>query len=151
MSALTDDLISTVDEILTEFAPTSPTGKFYKRRITRTTSHELIGRDTVVSYSDTLLNPQPANDRIGTFLRLGRIGELNTALLDNKKVVVDDYIFVLSVNAISFDELIDKDVVLIFKDDSGGEETFKMIDYVNPGANAICVVYLAFYRSIHRT
>src|SRR5258706_14118063 len=101
MSVLSDELIAVVDEILVEFAP--PDRTVSKRTITRTGSFQLIGRSVAVSYSNEVLDPQPVYRRITR----------NDALISqNSLVLPDDFAFVLSVIAITKEELTFKDIVL---------------------------------------
>jgi hypothetical protein len=137
--ALSDELITTVDGILTEFAPSYRTA--YKRTITRTGGDVLIRRSVSVSYVDVELSPQPV------FRRLGRS---DLAQNVNKNVLLNDYSFVLSVNTITRDELINKDVVLVLKDVDSNEEVLRLIDFIDPAINNTVVAYIAYYRSVDR-
>lgn len=139
MSALSDELIEVVDEILLEFAP--PDRTVSKREITRTGSFEIIGRSVAVSYSDTILEPQPVYRRVTR----------NDAILSvNTKVLPDDYLMVLSVNAITKDELVSGNTVLVLEDSLGNEEILRLITFNDPAVNLEVVAYIAFARSINR-
>jgi len=137
--ALADELISDVDSILLEFAPSYRTA--YKRTITRSGGNPAIGRSVSVTTQDVILSPQPV------FRRLGRS---DPTLLNNKTVLIDDYSFVLSVNTISRSELISKDVVLVLKDESMNEEVLRLIDFQDPAVNNTVVAFIAYFRSTDR-
>jgi hypothetical protein len=144
--ALSDELINTVDGILTQYAPSYR--MVYKRKITRTGGDTLIRRSVRVSYVDILLSPQPVFRHLDSV----RGNFYNSTLTQNSNinVLLNDYSFVLSVNAITRDELIDKDVVLVLKDVSTNEEVLRLVDFVDPAVNNTVVAYIAFYRSIDR-
>lgn len=137
---LAEDLIATANSILSEFAP--PDRKVYKRTIVRTGLDELIGRSSVVSVTDTLLSPQPYYVRIDT--------SNEGVLSSNKNVNIGDYIFILSVDALSRAEIQNKDIVLVLKDSSANAEVFRLLDYENPSVENTEVLYVGYYRSIVR-
>mgnify|MGYP007082009807 CR=1 FL=1 len=139
MSELSDSLIETVDSILADFAP--PDRTVSKRTITRTGSYQLIARSVAVSYADVVLDPQPVYRRVTR----------NDAILSqNTLVLADDYSFVLSVNAITKDELVNKNVVLVLEDASGNEEIVRLIAFIEPAVNLETVAFIAIFRSINR-
>jgi hypothetical protein len=118
MSTLSDELITTVREILEEFAPIN-TRTAYKRAISRVGGSVLLGRSVAISEVDTELVPQPA------CLRLGRSSPF---LQSSSLILVDDWLWVISVESMTRTELFDKDVVLVLKDVLGAEEVFRLID-----------------------
>lgn len=140
MSALSDEFTQTVDDILNEFAPITERTA-YKRSISRSGGSALLGRSVTVSEVDTLLDPQPV------CLRLDRSSPY---LQGSSLILVDDWMVVLSVNAITREEFLDKDTVLVLKDSLGVEEVFRLIDYTDPGVNQVVVAYIGFYRSTDR-
>jgi len=140
MSALSDEFKQTVNDILNEFAPITERTA-YKRSISRSGGSVLLGRSVTVSEVDTVLSPQPA------CLRLDRSSPY---LLGSSLILVDDWLFVMSVDSITHEEFVDKDTVLVLKDALGVEEVFRLVDFKDPGVNEVVVAYLGFYRSTDR-
>jgi len=140
MSALSDELRQTVIDILEEFAPITERTA-YKRTISRSGGSALLGRSVIISEADTVLDPQPA------CLRLDRSSPY---LQGSSILLVDDWLFVMSVDSITREEFTSKDTVLVLKDSLGVEEIFRLIDFKDPGVNSVTVAYLGFYRSTDR-
>ena len=138
--SLAEDLIATANSLLNEFAPADR--DVYKRTIVRVGLDELIGRSSVTSVTDTLLAPQPYAVRIDN--------TQEGILSSNKQVNIGDYLFIISVDAMSLAEMQNKDIVLVLKDSAGNSEVFRLLDYENPSVSGVEVLYVAYYRSIKR-
>jgi len=136
---LAEDLIVTVDKILGTYAPTTAT--VYKRTISRVGGYQLISRSVAVTQVDVLLDPQPVFKSIGT---------PQETISGASVSLAGDYLFVLSVNAMSESELTNKNIVLVLQEDDGSQEVLRLVDYQNPGVNNVDVAYIATYRSIDR-
>lgn len=144
--ALAQDLQAIVKSLLNEFAPADRV--VYKRSIIRTGLDELIGRSSVVSIADVLLDPQPYCYMIDRS-SAGRFA-FEGILASNSNVNVGDYVFILSVEALSHVEIQSKDLLLVMKDSNGNNELFRLLEYENPSLNNTEVLYIGYFRSIKR-
>jgi len=140
MSQLSDELIATVKSILQEFAPIN-VRTAYKRVISRSGGSALLGRSVSVSEVDTILDPQPA------CLRLDRSSPF---LQGSSLILIDDWLWILSTESITRDEIFNKDTVLVLKDALGVDEVFRLIDVKDAAVNSTDVAFVAFYRSVDR-
>ena len=144
---LAENLQATVKSILNKYAPADR--QVYKRTITRVGLDALIGRSSVVSVSDELLDPQPYHYMIdissaGRFTFEGTLGP-------SKIVNIGDYVFIISVEALTKEEIQDPDLLLVLVDGDGNEESFRLLEYENPSVNNTEVLYIGYFRSIKRT
>jgi len=148
--ALLDELIRKTDTLLNRFTPLDRRTA-YKRVVTRTGADDLISRPTGVTTEDTELSPQPFFKRSGRTRFSGEQANAEFVLKSaTEKSTADDMYFIISVNALSEEELTNVDTRLVLSDGST-EEVFRIMDYESPSLQGGVVLWKVYGRSIERT
>lgn len=99
-----------------------PTSTAYKRVTTITGGDQFIGRPGSISYTDTLLTPQPYVNYDGK----GNGDVLSTA---SEVLPAGGVSMIFSPTSITEAELADDNLVIVLKDSVGGVLTFTVLEY----------------------
>lgn len=122
----------------------------YKRFITRIQGDPLIGRPGIVNGEDTLLDPQPLYQRLGKY-PVGPVSKADLVLDSSGSAYIgNDYMCVFSASAISYDELRNPDLLIVFKDSSGNEELYRVDDYDPAGFQGTDILFTTYIKSTKR-
>lgn len=121
----------------------------YKRVISRTGGDDLIGRkvSTGITYTDTLLDPQPVYERLSRYVvgprALGKeVAGAASADVENQ------YMVTFSASAISRNDLLNENMVFLFKDTSGNEEQYVVNDYEPVALNGVDLMFITYLISM---
>jgi hypothetical protein len=143
--ALNLEIRSLVDSVLTEFSPIGDR-TVYSRVLVKTGGDALLNTGQTVTSTDTLLVPQPVYSRLmfdeGSFDRV--------ALVGTSYIAPGDYEFVISLNSIDKESLLDSGTQMVLKLADETVEVLKLIGYDAVGVKGMDVVFIGYYRSVKR-
>ena len=125
----------------------TPTNRLVYKRMTQYSGDSLIGRVTPDT-TDILLSPQPSVSQIGRQHLSGERDKVETVInSDGTRLVKDDYILIISGDAITETELQNNNLSFVFKTVDGEEALFVM-DYAPLDFQGLTIVYEAYVRSV---
>lgn len=142
-----DGVLTRINAALRKVSPLDRT--VYKRTVTRTGGDVLIGRPAAITYSDTLLSPQPLYQRLGRNVVGDRV-PAQEVLANTKEQIANDYELLISPTAMALADLQNPDVLLVFKDAAGNEESFRITDREPVSMNGVILMFLTYVRSTKR-
>lgn len=148
--ALSLDLRTLVDSVLTEFSPIGDKN-VYSRIVTRTGGDALLNIGMTVTETDALLSPQPVYSRLD--ISRNSIPNSDINIVGSNVTSIGDYEFVISLNSISKAVLLDKDTMLVLKPvdtTDTTEEVLRLVGYDSIGVKGTDVLFTGYYRSVKR-
>lgn len=136
-----------VDSRMNQFQVTSR--PVYKRLVTRVGGDQLIGRPGSVTRTDTLLSPTP----VVQFMDSTSITQSNRnpiVVVGSERVAAGDYVVYISSSAITETELLNKDVLIVFKGNTPEDER-NIAAYDPIVVNGMILTFVVLLRSKTRT
>lgn len=167
--ATANSIIKKVTAALNKVGP--PDRAVYLRQTARTNQNALTGYAGTVTYTDTLLSPQPYYARLGRDRISGGHTRSEDALMGSGTVgVLDDWVFYLSPDSLSLGDISSPDFLIVLKStgapskfgaapfDVGTEaspdsreEVLKLIDTDNAMIYGSDVLFTCYMRSMSRS
>lgn len=141
-------LKSKVNGILRKVTPLDRT--VFKRVIARKGGSSLTGRKGSVAYTDTLFDPQPAYTVLTVTSFMGGRSSSMPILSGGKAITVGDFAVKFSSDAITLNDLQNTDMVLVFKDSNGLEETYEILGHTVSAYQGVTAAFTVYARSIKR-
>lgn len=143
-------LLSKASATLRKFAPLNRQHA-YLRVITRTGGDPLTHKAGTVSTEDTKFDPQPTFERTGRQHLPG--GHFKWEIVqgsDDKGKLADDFEFLFSADAITYDQIYDPNNQIVLKDASGNEDVMSISDAEEIGLSGTDICYVVYTHSVRR-
>lgn len=143
-------LLAKVNSTLRKFTPL--TYSVYKRTITRAGGNDLIGRAGTTTNVDTLLDPQPFYENVSRKALSGGRDRTEVVATTSTERTLADYRLLMSPSAMTLAEIQNRNVMLVFKDNTTGTEVelLQILDFTPVAMQSTDVLYTIFARTVRR-
>ncbi len=136
----------TVDNVIRKYTPQDRT--IYKRIVSPSGGDATIGRATFTT-TDTVFDPQPIYGRL-TRYPVGPAAKGEFVVDNSQADSASSYACTFSSTALSWADLHNENLYIVFVDSAGNEEVFRITDYIPTGLQGQAVIYTTYIESTER-